>query len=68
MGNLKEIREKNGMTQKFVASKAGISISHYSMIESEDRRPSASVAQKIATVLGFPEEWYKLLENTEVSI
>ena len=68
MGNLKEIREIKRLHQKDIASQAGISVSYYCMIESEIRRPSPQVAQKIASALGFSDKWYKLLENTDISL
>lgn len=68
MGNLKEIRELLRLQQKDVASQANISCAHYSMIESEIRRPSPQVAQKIALALGFPDKWYKLLEDTDIAL
>lgn len=65
--NLKLIREEKLLQQKEVAKKAGISNSYYCLIESGFRRPSPPVAQKIATALGVSEEWYKLLEDTEIT-
>ncbi len=65
--NLKLIRKEKLMSQKEVAKQAGISNTYYSLIESGARRPSPPVAQKLASALGFSEEWYKLLENTEIT-
>ena len=65
--NLKLIREEKLLQQKDVAKQAGISYSYYSLIESGFRRPSPPVAQKIAAALGVSDEWYKLLEDTEIT-
>ena len=59
---LKERRKNIGLTQEFVAEKAKITRAGYSMIETGRRRPSPDVAKRIAAVLGFPDEWYRLLE------
>ena len=56
---LKQYRTRLGLTQEAVAiSRAG-----YTMIETGRRRPSPDVAKRIATVLGFPNDWYRLLER-----
>ena len=59
---LKKRRKSIGLTQEFVAEKAKITRAGYSMIETGRRRPSPDVAKRIASVLGFPDEWYRLLE------
>ena len=64
---LKEKREKLGLSQTAFAERIHITAAHYNYIENGHRRPSVEVAQKIASALGFPEDWYKLLENNEVS-
>ena len=35
------------------------------MVETGERRPSPEVAKRIADVLGFGNEWYRLLEIGE---
>lgn len=60
---LKNIRESKNISQMDVAKKSGISYPYYNFIENGERRPSPQVAQKIAKVLGFSNEWYKLLEK-----
>ena len=62
---LKTIRENKGMSQDEVAKDVKVSRQYYNFIENGDRRPSPEVAKKIATVLGFKNEWYKLLEPPE---
>lgn len=62
---LKQVRENHELSQKEAAEKIGISYPHYNFIENGDRRPSPEVAKRIAEILGFPDEWYKLLEPTE---
>ena len=59
---LKTIRKKKSLSQRKVAELAYISQNHYSNIELGRRRPSPDVAKRIASVLGFPDEWYRLLE------
>lgn len=56
-------RKKLGYTQQYVASRVGISRQFFSMIETDERRPSVEVAKKIAHILGFENEWYRLLES-----
>lgn len=46
-----------------VADKAKINRSYFTQIINNRRRPSPDVAKRIATVLGFPDEWYRLLET-----
>ena len=54
------MRKEKGMYQRDIAAVAGISEQHYSMIESGSRRPSPSVAKKVAGILDFP--WTKFYE------
>jgi len=60
---LKKIREDRSLSQMETAERAGISYPYYNFIENGNRRPSPEVAKRIARVLGFPDEWYKLLES-----
>ena len=55
-----QMRKEKGMYQRDIAAAAGISEQHYSMIESGSRRPSPSVAKKVAGILDFP--WTKVYE------
>ena len=48
------------MYQRDIAAASGISEQHYSMIETGSRRPSPSVAKKVAGILDFP--WTKFYE------
>lgn len=50
---LVKLRELKGLTQKEVASRAGISRSYYSGIEVGTRNTKPDVAQNIGEVLGF---------------
>ncbi|WP_311650591.1 helix-turn-helix domain-containing protein [Selenomonas artemidis] len=65
MDFLRTLRALKNKKQKEVATAAGITGSYYSMIETGERRPSPEVAKKIAVVLGFENEWYKLLEENQ---
>ena len=56
--NLKNVRLTRGMTQKDVATAAGIARESYTNIENGVRRPSVLVAKKIADVRGI--EWSEL--------
>lgn len=59
---LKCFRENHELSQKETAKRVMISYSYYNLIETGVRRPSPEVAKRIATVLGFANEWYRLLE------
>ncbi len=63
MFDLKHYRTRLGLTQEAVAKKINISRPGYTMIEIGRRRPSPDIAKRIAEVLGFPDEWYRLLET-----
>ncbi len=60
--SLKTIRLSQHLTQSDVAKRVNITSPYYAMIEGNRRRPSPDVAKRIAAVLGFPDEWYRLLE------
>lgn len=62
---LKKMRMEALYSQKAFAQVIGISQNHYSNIENGVRRPSPEVAKRIADVLGFGSEWYRLLEAEE---
>lgn len=62
---LKKMRMEALYSQKAFAQVIGISQNHYSNIENGVRRPSPEVAKRIADVLGFGSEWYRLLEIGE---
>lgn len=51
--DLKLLREEKNFTSSQVAKLSKISISLYSMIENQKRKPSVNTAKKIAKVLGF---------------
>ena len=50
-------------SQTAFAKVIGISQNHSANLENGVRKPSPAVAKKIAAVLDFPEQWYKLLED-----
>lgn len=60
MSWLSEVRADSGVSQKTVATKTGISRSSYSNIETGKRKPSVSVAKKIARALGF--DWTRFYD------
>lgn len=62
--NLKILRKQKHYTQIDIAKLTGISIGHYSMIESKKRNPSIKVAKKLAQVLDFSWEDFFSEEDT----
>lgn len=60
---LRKNRLGKGLTQSDVASLAGIDVTMVSKIELGERRPSVTVAKKIAAVLGF--DWTLFFEDDE---
>ncbi len=60
---LRDIRIKNKLTQRDAAAKAGITVQMYNYIENNHRRPSPEVAKRIANVMGFTDDWYRLLDS-----
>lgn len=60
---LEDYRLKKSLSQSEVAQKSRISPQYYNYIETNRRRPSPDVAKRIATVLGFSDDWYRLLER-----
>lgn len=62
---LKDIRLARGLSQLDVSKAAQITFQYYSYIENGERRPSPQVARRIAIALGFPDTWYRLLEDND---
>jgi transcriptional regulator with XRE-family HTH domain len=58
---LKAKREEKIFPQEYVAAKSGITPQYYSYIETGGRRPSVSVAKRIAALLGF--DWTRFYED-----
>lgn len=56
MSVLKDIREKNGLSQTELAAKAGVSTRHIAFIETGERKPSIDLAFKLADILGTSVE------------
>lgn len=50
---LKEVREKNGLTQSQISSICGISVMSYFRYENDERLPNVVVAIRIAEALGI---------------
>ena len=67
MNWLKQKRKSLGKTQVDIAMAVNISGPFYSMIEHGRRRPSPDVAKRIAAVLGFADEWYRLLDDKKAT-
>lgn len=60
---LKDIRTENGMTQKVVAERAGITQPSYHLIECGENNPAVDTAKQIAAVLGF--DWTRFFPDEE---
>ena len=60
---LVDILHDKNLRHSDVANKAKINRSYFTQIVNCRRRPSPNVAKRIAMVLGFPDEWYRLLES-----
>ena len=58
---LKEARDEQGVSQKYVSDKVKIAQPYYHQIESGERRPSVEVAKRIAATLGV--DWTKFFEE-----
>ena len=58
---LYDIRNGKNLSQAHVALNAKISRQYYNFIEHGERRPSPQVAKRIAKVLDFPSEGYRLI-------
>ena len=59
--NLIDLRKEKGLTQFEIAERAGVPQQFYNYIENGRRRPSVSVAKKIAAVLGF--DWTEFYDD-----
>ena len=59
--NLREIREQKGMTQIEVATEIGVKGNTISQWETGTRKPSPTMAKKIAEVLDF--DWTLFYEE-----
>lgn len=60
------IKEKH-LTHSTIAGNAQITRSYFTQIVSGRRRPSPDVAKRIAAVLGFADEWYRLLDDKKTT-
>lgn len=54
---LKELRENAGMTQTELAFKAGVTERYIAFLESGDRKPSLTLAGKLAKLLNKPVDY-----------
>ena len=61
MFNLRDERERKGLTLLEVAKAASVSESYISYVETGKRRPSVDVAKRIAKILGF--NWTKFYQD-----
>ena len=65
--NLKEAREKRGMTQKEVADIIGVAKSTYSLYESGNREPNVQTIKKIADTLNVSADDLLGLNNEPIT-
>jgi len=63
--DLRVLRNKKGWNQEAAAKAAGISRSHYAMIESGKSRPGVDTAQKLAHCLDF--DWQIFFPTNNVT-
>lgn len=61
--SIREYLEHTGTSERELARRLGVSVSHLNMIKHGDRRPSPELAQKIETLTGIP--FRKLLLSKE---
>ncbi len=66
--NLRELREKNKMTQEDLAEKVGVTRQYIGMLEASSKNvsPSVETAKKIATALGF--DWVLFFEDEKENV
>lgn len=62
---LENKRKALNLSQSDMSILLNVSRQHYNFIENGNRKPSPELAKRIAIVLGFKNEWYKLLEEDE---
>ena len=60
---LKDILKEQHLTHEVAASRCQVSRAYLTQIINGERRPSPQVAKRIAVALGFPDTWYRLLED-----
>lgn len=65
MFNLRELREKKGITQTEISVKVGVSRQAISLIENGQTKPSVENAKKIAEILDF--DWSLFYEDNSDS-
>ncbi len=66
--NLKNARERRGMSQKDVAEEIGVAKSTYSLYESGNREPNVQTIKKIADVLNVSADDLLGLNDESVTI
>ncbi len=59
--DLADMRKQKGLTQEDMAKVLGISRPAYTNIETNRRKPSVKIAQKIGMILDF--DWPKMYED-----
>lgn len=66
--NLKNARERKGMSQKDVAEEIGVAKSTYSLYESGNREPNVQTIKRIADVLNVSADDLLGLNNEPITI
>jgi len=53
---MRQLREEQGFTMKYLAKELGISLSHYSQVEVGDKQPSLNLALRIKRTLNCDDD------------
>jgi transcriptional regulator with XRE-family HTH domain len=61
---LKNLLKDKKLKHADVSDQAGISRAYFTQIVDGKRCPTPKVAKRIAAALDFPDEWYKLLDES----
>lgn len=50
---MRQLRTEKGYTMKYLAKELGVSLSHYSQVETGDKQPSLNLGLRIKQVLNY---------------
>jgi len=50
---MRQLRTERGYTMKYLAKELGVSLSHYSQVETGDKQPSLDLALRIKRTLNY---------------
>src|SRR4030042_4770373 len=63
---IQQLRKKNNLTQKFLASEIGISRPTYMQIEQGERDLTITEAEKLASIFGIPFEDFRQGKDSSI--